>query len=205
MLISSMYPLLTVELPTVPQPVMNYTLLLAIRDVCASALCWTSDISVTFTGATTYTLVPPTGTEIVEPRSIVTDTGVRLTLATPDQMDQTDPLWRTRVGSATKCMSLSLNTMQFTPKPPTGSAIVTAALQPTMAATDIDERMGSRFFEVFVNGALARLYRMKTRPWGDERQAQIYEALFGEGMRQAQTAGSNGYAKTVRRVHYGGY
>lgn len=85
------------------------------------------------------------------------------------------------------------------------SLIINAALKPTQSATSLDNDFMNDYKEVIVNGAAFRLLRMPSKEWTDYNGAQVYGALFNEGIVNAYRRINNYDMPISRKVKYGGY
>lgn len=207
--LDDLIPLVIVEAPAVPDVVAGYQVALSARDLCRFSLAWQSDISVTVDGSATYAFVPPDEGELVEPVSgiFATSVGASTSPLTPKavaQLDRINPGWRTLLGSPSYYLLPDSETIQFVPNPPLGTATIRVALQPSLTRRVLDDRVGERYAEAIVHGALYRLFRMPAREWSDPKHAAYYEELFEREKSDAQVKGVDGFIKVARSVRYGG-
>lgn len=206
--LDDLIPQVILEAPEVPDPAASLQLVLAARELCAFSLAWQADLTVKFSGKTTYPISLDEG-ELVQPISAVYTVSTGGTTShpipsTPAQLDLKDPSWRTRVGPPTSYFFPTQDTVQFVPTPAQGTAIIRVAIQPTMTEKTVDDRVGSVFREIIVHGALARLFRIPQRQWTDKGLAAYHLEAFELGKADAQNRGVDMFAKVARKVKYGG-
>jgi hypothetical protein len=206
--LDDLIPQVILEAPEVPDPVASLQIVLAARELCSFSLAWQADVTFKFAGKKTVPVSLDEG-ELVQPISATYSvssggTTSHPTPATPAQLDLKDPSWRTRVGPPTNYFFPTMDTVQFVPTPPQGTAIVRVAVQPGMTEKTIDDRVGSVFREAIVHGALARLFRIPSRQWTDKGLAAYHLEAFELGKADAQNRGVDMFAKVARKVKYGG-
>jgi hypothetical protein len=84
------------------------------------------------------------------------------------------------------------------------STILRVQLKPTQTSTAADDELMSEYRDTIVNGALFRLLRLPSKDWTDFAGAQVYAALFAEGITQADRRARNADVGIARKVSYGG-
>lgn len=208
MTLDDLIPQVVLEAPAVPDPIAGWQLAQAARELCTFSLAWQADFQVTLTGAASYALTPSVG-EVVEPLSATyspatAGTVLLLQPTTPARLDSTVPDWRTQAGTPKWYFLPSQASVVWVPNPPSGTATLRLALQPTLTARLIDDRVGNTFAEGIIHGALYRLFRMPRREWSDLNLASVYGELFERAKSTAQVRGVDGFAKVGRAVRYGG-
>jgi hypothetical protein len=62
----------------------------------------------------------------------------------------------------------------------------------------------SDYRDAIINGALFRLLRLPSKEFTDYQGAQVYSALFSQGIRDAKLKASQGDMPVARKVRYGG-
>ena len=81
------------------------------------------------------------------------------------------------------------------------SVILRAVLKPTAAATELDDEVVNNYKDAIVNGALFRLLRTPAKGWTDYNAAQMYGALYAEGVEEAENEARAANTPIARSVN----
>jgi hypothetical protein len=151
-------------------------------------------------------------------------TGEEIPFATHDDLQQMDREWRTRTGPQPKFWTPEIGSTdravaRLVPVP---SATVTEALRARLViithtyagiganatdtlAVELPDDLFHRYFDVLVNGALSRLYRMPGRDWTDRPLSEYHRKLFEDALVLIKSEADNDYTSAPVVVQYGGY
>ena len=209
MLLEDLFPDVRIEIPEAPEMFIQRTLLRAAREFCMNSRYVREDVAIPLVDDTPDYLVTPTaGTEVLEVVSVLDQDGEPLTPKTPIQLDKLDPLWRTANGPPKFYINGTQGEIIITPRPllAAGDLTVTVATQPTLIATDIDDRLGTKYGEALVFGALGRLFLMPRQKWTSKASAKDYLGLFMAKYAEAECKAVDNHTTGIaRKVKYGGY
>lgn len=156
-----------------------------------------------------YDLEPPRNAA-VEKILWVTYDGQKLEPISTGLLEQRVPDWRdkTQAGIPKYFVQQSNSIFFLAPIPAVTkveSVILRAVLKPTQTATEIADEVVDNHKDAIVNGALFRLLRTPAQDWTDYAAAQMYAALYSEGVREAEDKARSSNTPIARSVKYGGY
>lgn len=166
------------------------------------------DAVTTINGVFEYDFEPPTGTVVHKIMSVVHD-GKELDPISTTLLDQRMPSWREadRRGTPEYYVKVSQALFWLVPVPNETkplSTIMRCQLKPTQVSTTADDELMSDYRDTIVNGALFRLLRLPSKEWTDFKAAQVYGALFNEGVITAERRARHADIGIARKVAYGG-
>jgi len=191
--------------PLCPAPVAEK----ALRDTAISfankSEALVEELSVTLVpGQATYTLVTPVDTTPVRvlrallPRRVLGATSEALLLQRGD--------YTQLKGRPEEYFQPQANQITFVPTPLAAEGVrVRTKLKPTRQATLIRDDVAEAFWEVLIDGAIARLALMKGTPWRDAELASVRALSFHQGTVEAARLALNDDKNKRRVVRYGGY
>ncbi len=156
-----------------------------------------------------YDLEPPKNTVVHKILWAIFD-GEKLEPLSTGLLEQRLPDWRDKAnaGIPKYFVQQSQTIFYLAPMPSTTkveSVILRAVLKPTAAATVLDDEVVNNHKDAIVNGALFRLLRTPAKDWTDFQAAQMYAALYGQGIEDAKLEARAANAPIARSVKYGGY
>lgn len=96
---------------------------------------------------------------------------------------------------------LTPSVLVLTPTPSaTGTLVVEIAYQPADDADEVPEPLYTRYRELIVRGAAARLLMMPNRPWTNVEHAALYRKLFWQALQTTARADHwDGFARPMQR------
>lgn len=208
--ITALEPLVYSKVPMAPTITINRMLVEAIRDFCDYTRAWRTTISETVTADTLgVTVTPPTDGELVDVVKASLDGSIKLGRRTQEQLDDEQNDWRTDSGTASfYTLGDDVNEVLIAPMSATtytNGLELRCAWKPVLGATTIDTLMVSKYSDVFVAGAIARLLMDPDEPYSNPDRAGYYATVFMEGREDAKQQASDGRMKgVVRKIKYGG-
>lgn len=158
----------------------------SIREFCRETYVWKASLTDvdTVAGDATYTLVPPTDTQIV---SVLNITHVDRDLMPIDEawLDRYELNWRTfndARRSTYVVHELYATDIRLVPPPleadTPGLVNIRVAVMPTLTATTVDDVLLNDWDESIMYGALSRLMRYPEKPWTNLALAEDYRDRF---------------------------
>lgn len=192
--ISSFTPYVAISCRGASDPVIEWAVLYACKQLCERTLVWRyepSDVALVY-DTQTYTPTIPDGTLIAgvhELWHVIGSEERQLHPASPSELVETLGRWRAAKGSHPERFVLEdpdiLQVVPAVESPNTlGVLKMVLALAPTDNATDVDDNLFSRYRDIVIEGAKAALYGIPEEPWTNERLASLCEDKFkGEILR----------------------
>jgi hypothetical protein len=155
-----------------------------------------------------YDLEPPNGTVVHKIMNVVFD-GKNLEAISPELLDQRKPNWRKpeNTGEPEYFIKQGQSLVWLVPTPSAtmvSSTRIRVQLKPTATSTACDADILSEYRDSIINGALFRLLRTPGQVWTDFNGAQIYGALFADGINRAERTARHADEGVARKVNYGG-
>lgn len=206
----SLLPELIPMVPGCPDTLIENNIRSAVIELCEKAAVYQAELDpvATVAGTYEYDLEPPSQT-VVHKIMWVTHKGRDLEPTTTTILEQRKPNWRDAENRGTPeyFMKITQSLFWMVPVPNetlASSTIVRAQLKPTLTSNATDDEVMSDYRDTIVSGALFRLLRMPSKEWTDYAGAQVYGALFQEGIQQAERRGRHADVGVARRVSYGG-
>jgi hypothetical protein len=211
--ISDMVPDVRAEIPEIPGFVAERQLLRSIREFCAATQAWRVNVQISTT-ADVETIdieaLLPTATELIDVISMKNVAGGQPVLPkTHAWLDENTTDWHTDTDlNAKYYIQQDLNELRLSPIPSVTTAFqydVRLSVKPTLAATEASDILVSRYNEIFIHGALAKLYLLPRKPWSDTNLSAYHMSQFTGSFFRATAEAADEFQKGVARtVKYGG-
>lgn len=203
---------IAIEIPESVGFISERMLLEAIREFCAQTTSWRVDMTPDLdyvASQSDYTLTFPTDTILVDIVTVqATDGGLQLKPTTPSRLDREVSEWRKTTGAPFSYMLVDAVTIRLVYTPPaakTGALAIRLAVKPTLEATTIDDHLYDQYGDIFVHGALSKLYRIPRKAWSDPGLAGFHLSLFDQAIDKARGRSvDENLSGIVRKVKYGG-
>lgn len=220
-------------LPDVPgcaDPIAIRAIRNAVVEFCERTALYRSTLAAIDVVADTaeYALAAPAGYAVVDVRRATLD-GYPLTFKSQDQLDREwnedargmalylyhrkvgegldAKSWQTAVSDRPQTYFMTNpSTIRLVGIPTTaitGGLLVTVALKPTPAATQIVDWLYNDYYRTLAYGALAELLKLPKKPWTDMALASHYHRLFNEGIEKAHGESLRDHGRddqTIRRI-----
>lgn len=190
-----LYPLILVEAPGCPLPLVQHALNRAAIDFCRLSLAWQEELDAIALrpGVWRYDLDAPAQAQIVVLQSV--KLGTRDLVGVADARNATN--WGVASGEPVRYGLLpGWNEIAVDPAPAEAASLtLTAALAPNLTATSLPDLLVDRHFEAISEGAKAVLKRMPNQAWSDPATAQLHAAVAAKGAHDARVA--NEYGRVV--------
>ena len=156
-----------------------------------------------------YDLEPPKNAVVHKILWLIND-GEKLEPVSTGLLEQRLPDWRDKAnaGIPKYFVQQSQTLFYLAPMPATTkveSVLLRAVLKPTADALLLDDEIINNHKDAIVNGALFRLLRTPAKVWTDYQAAQMYAALYAEGVKEAEDKARASNTPIARSVKYGGY
>jgi hypothetical protein len=156
-----------------------------------------------------YDLEPPKNAVVHKILWLIND-GEKLEPVSTGLLEQRLPDWRDKAnaGIPKYFVQQSQTLFYLAPMPATTkveSVLLRAVLKPTADALLLDDEIINNHKDAIVNGALFRLLRTPAKVWTDYQAAQMYAALYAEGVKEAENKARSSNTPIARSVKYGGY
>jgi hypothetical protein len=197
---SDLFPYVLSELVGVSSLQAEAHIRAAVIDFCRRSKVWNvEDDATTATPlGRYYDIVTPSGTALVEIKSIVLD-GEPLEPSNDDSENALD------IGTPKTFKQPSPEIYSLWPTPDSAySVIVTMTLAPSRASTTFPSWIAEKYHDAIVAGAKSRLMAMPGQLWTNVQQAMFYRSICDTGVAEAQAEASKGFTRaTVRTTpHY---
>lgn len=194
MILEDLYHEIAIDCPGAPEPLINNALVTALREFCNRTRFWRRDLVPVdlVAGQAEYTLTAPDDSEIVTLALVQFTPSPDLPLVPRStiELDRDFPGWRNSQASQPAFYyQPTANTIRpvYTPSENVaGGLAVTAALRPTMAATEMDEGVYQEYGSEIVAGAKARLQMSPGKPWSAPDFATLNAGLFAGAVGRAR-------------------
>lgn len=218
--ISSAYPLIRIEAPGVPEPVLEAAAVEAMQDFFSDAEIWkyTVPALLNWTTALVFPALTagveiPAGTRVkrVDEVKYASD-GVslrKLNFHTRQDLDGIFSDWEVKTGSAPLVWtndptSADPRIIPIATADVNSSLKVRVILVPT-TLTDIPDFFYDEFSNAFRWGALARLLKMPDRDWTNNALASVYQRRYDDEIIKAKSRAQAGFGQPNQRtMAYGG-
>ena len=156
-----------------------------------------------------YDLEPPKNAVVHKILWLIND-GEKLEPVSTGLLEQRLPDWRDKAnaGIPKYFVQQSQTLFYLAPMPATTkveSVLLRAVLKPTADALLLDDEIINNHKDAIVSGALFRLLRTPAKVWTDYQAAQMYAALYAEGVKEAENKARSSNTPIARSVKYGGY
>lgn len=211
---SDFSPELLAAAPECPIPVVTRWVRAAVRELCEQADCYRHEVTqATVTSGTNYVDFGslPTGTQLHKPIGVSVD-GNPLEATSLRRLGMEYPDWRTLTGTPTHYYRSvdTINRLMLFRTPDatlTGTDGLDAelALVPTRTSTSVEDIFADRFYDTIVDGALAKILKIRSALWYNPQLAQMHEYAFLEGVKNARALANGDDLPKRRLIRYGGY
>lgn len=220
--ISTMLPDLRVELPGIPEPLLESYLYQGLRRFFWDSEAWryTADNGLDYTISQQAMNLPVAGTDIPAKTTIKRidnvkfdsggdDWDTKIPFKTRDQLDRIDRNWYTETGTAPKYWTYDNAVPVLYP---IASATVTTALlirsviAPVFTATtdELPELLYYGFEDYIKAGILADLMKMPGKDWTNPNMSVYYSNIYTKGVDKAKSRAEADYGQPNRTMSYGG-
>lgn len=209
-LYESLLPEIIPMVPGCPDTLIENNIRAATIELCEKAAVLQAELDpvTTVAGIFEYDLEPPSGTVVHKIMWVVHD-GKDLEPISTNLLEQRKPNWRDadNRGTPEYYVKVTQSLFWLVPVPNkthASSTILRAQLKPTQTSTAADDELMSDYRDTIVNGALFRLLRLPSKDWTDLAGAQVYGALFAQGITEADRRARHADSGISRKVAYGG-
>jgi hypothetical protein len=197
---SDLFPYVLTELVGVSSLQAEAHIRAAVIDFCRRSKVWSfeDDPANTVPYGRTYDIVPPSGTAIVELKTIYAN-GELLDASTDVPDVTSDP------GVPKAFSQSSPEAYSLWPTPDAAyPVVVTMTLAPSRASATFPAWIAEKYHDAIVAGAKSRLMAMPGQLWTNVQQAMFYRSICDTGVADAQAEASKGFTRaTVRTTpHY---
>jgi hypothetical protein len=206
----SLLPEIIPMVPGCPDTLIENSIRSAVIELCDKTEIYQQELDPVTTVANIYEydLEAPSQTTVCK-ILWVTHEGNEIEAITTALLEQREPKWRDSnyYGTPKYFVKQTSTTFWMVPVPSetkVSSTIVRAVLKPTYGSTACDDDVMSDHRDTIVNGALFRLLRLPSKEWTDFAGAQVYAALFNEGLVYAERKARQADVRVSRKVTYGG-
>lgn len=220
--ISTMTPELRVELPGIPEPILEAAEFRGLRKFFWESEAWkyTADNGLDYTSGQRAMNLPVAGTDIptktvvkrvdqVKFDSGGDDWDTEVPFMTRDQLDRYDGDWYTETGTEPKAWTYDGAVPILYP---IASATVNTALllrviiAPvfTLPADTLPDLLYYEYEEYFKAGILADLMKMPGKDWTNTEMAAYYQSIYNRGVDMAKSRSQADYGQPNRTMAYGG-
>lgn len=206
------------ELPGVPNPVLYFNYIEAVREHLRRSLAWqfscpnALDLAA---GEAWPNLVEgtdiPSSTYVVEPLRVKFD-GNNLGFKTRSQLDLMDQSWEETTASRPSHWTITSpgdwRVYPLLADDSTESLILRVALAPVVtvndSATSVPEALAYEWSDAWAHGALTRLMKLPGKDWTNVALAASYGEMFEQDIKDAKSRAGADYGRPRRTVAYGG-
>lgn len=206
------------ELPGVPNPVLFFNYIEAVREHLRRSLAWQYSCPNALTIAAdeawpdiTVGTDIPEGTYIVEPVRVKFD-GSNVTFKTRTQLDEMDLSWEERTASRPTSWTITspgdFRLYPLLADEAEEALILRVALAPVVtvseSATAVPEALAYEWSGHWAHGALSRLMKVPGKDWTNVSLASSYAEMFEQDIKDAKSRAGADYGRPTRTVVYGG-
>jgi hypothetical protein len=211
MLVSALRPLIRLQVPGCPDPLIDMMVVEATRQLCRATNVWRYELEASDLGkdGSLIVLSPPEDTEILTVFSVEFGDSGPLVPRTAAQLSRADATWRDDSGDPVAYVYTPPATLRLTPWPTsisTSDLIVTVSLLPAVGAVSIDDRVATPYSELIRMAAIGELMLVPNKPWTNPKLGASYvQAVASATSNITEEGTDNGVRNLPRRVRYGGY
>ena len=191
------------ELPGITPQMLDFHIRQTAREFCNRTSVWRQALDAvdTVAGQATYTLTMPTDAALVRlTRLSVNGELLWIDVEPKDDEDPTYTRNNAPFSLSNDLTQITLITEEIPEASVTDGLAMTAALQPTNAATTLPDFLLNQYVEAMRMGILYRLMLMPKKPWGDRALAMDYESRFNALVNHAAYQGDVGNTRKPLRV-----
>lgn len=218
--LTDLHRFLRVELPGIPEPILQEGVLKATQEFFKMSECWRHTVPslLNWTTAQTFPTLTqgvelPANTRLVRVDKVkYANDGSNLKdvhFRTRQQLDDEYPDWEVRTGSSPSRWTndgdgASPRIVPIATADVNGSLQVRAIVAPDNNLTELPDFLFYEFEDTLKHGALARLMKIPGKDWTDFNSAAAYASLFKVGWEKAKSRANSEYGQPTREVMYGG-
>lgn len=217
--INTLHNFIRIELPGIPEPVLNDGVEKAIQQFFKESESWRHTVPglLNWTTALVFPALAagteiPTGTRLVRVDNVkYASDGTNLNkvnFMTRQQLDSDYPDWEVKTGNTPLRWT---NEGDGTPRiVPIATANVNSSLKvraiiaPNDDLVELPDFLYYEFEDDFKNGALARLMKIPGKDWTNLSASATYASLFKAGIKKAKSRANAEFGQPAREVRYGG-
>lgn len=208
---SALSPEILAVAPSCPLLTITRELRNAARDFCLKSNAYRHriDNEPVSSGEPNVQILTPDDTILIRPISVSVN-GLLITPVTDALLDVDDPSWRTASGPPKHYLREwdVLDELRLYPIPDADYTTVgmrgIVAVQPTRAATTIEEAFLDRYQEAIIHGALSKLLLVPSASWYNPTQGIYHKGQFLDAIDAARTFGNSEDLPVHRVMEYGG-
>lgn len=187
--IETLVPYVATEVKDVMFPIIERELIQSARKFFEQSMCWKDDQNTqsVANGDEFVSLFVPDEANLVSVDYVLFD-GLDIYPLTEYELNLTTPEWRDDTGTPTNYI-VQLNEVRLRLYPKSnlaGTVKYQLILKPPMDATEIPDFAFDQFADVFVDGALSRLYGMVGKSWSNPMEAERRGKMFRQGIALAR-------------------
>lgn len=200
-LYSQWIPVVLVELPGCPRPLVIEAVRQATIQFCQDSGFWRKELDGFYTVATDaeYELEPPVDSTIADVLLIKVNKR-EIEPKTQDDLEGMYSDWRDTSGCPTCFFLRDKQTIVLLPIADDAYPVrVIATLKPTQAAQGVDEIVFEEFKDCIKHGAIAYLAKIPEKTWTNPGKSADSQAEFNAGIVKARLSAQNGYS--IRKSH----
>lgn len=179
-----------------PEPVILHELRRAAQEFLTQAHAWRETLTAIDAPADGQVALTSTNGDVVAVKSL-RYLGARLNLATLDEMDAEDDLWRDRQGTPHKYVPYGPAVQRLVPTPGvfvSGALQAEVALAPKEGADNLPDAL-AYLRTAIVDGAKANLFAYKDKPWTDYALSDRHAGLFENAIDREQLKIARAYGR----------
>lgn len=207
MLIADAAKLLLIETPEIPDILAEEMLRRSAIVFCTRSLALRKTLDkIDIVGnQASYTLVPPTDTEVVEVvRLLNVQSNQQLEKRTDEQLMWGEGAYLNGATGTPEVFTFEPGTNMLTLYPTPANSAAAAllprvALRPTATAATFDDALWNRWSEALLDGARFNVYRIPGKPWSNGDAARLAYEQFDLAISQAHVEAANGGPLGPRR------
>jgi len=203
--LSSFLPFVLPEVPGCPGPLAEQRVLTACIEFCERTQYWRyeSDPMPMEAGIDEYEVDIPSGSQLVSIIDPIKFNGAKIYGTTKELLDKNESDdWQDNQGDTPFAYyNKSLGVFRPVPYPETtiSDAIkLDLALKPLPDATTVEDFLFTEFFQAIADGALAKLFALPGKAWGDPTMSAHHAGLFDDAMNKAATKAKSGFRAQER-------
>lgn len=204
MTLDQFLPLMLIELPGCPEPLIRQALLRAADEFCRRTHAW-SELQEPIRlepGVRDYELDVPSGATVSAVLSVHAGS-TQLRPVNTTELQRLMPDWHTAQASSPAYYNLvpERGVLSIFPTPSEhalGSIVVRAAYTPTLSATTLPDFLGQRYMDAITGGAKAILMAILNKPWSNPQLVPLHRGQLDNAM--AEAAAEELHGRTVGSV-----
>ena len=201
--LSAFLPFIIPKVPGCSEPLAEQALIASAIEFCSKARVHVHTTDAFTVAAGEYEVDIddiPNGTYVADVLSLSVD-GAKIDPKTPDELDQTDAEWATNTGTVSSYHRTRGKTLRLVSIPDEDvELIVKVSLQPTRAATSLDDELFERYVEALAAGAIYRLKDTPGQPFTDTAGVAYYRAMFDAAIHSASLSAAKSGTRAPLRA-----